>query len=193
MDRAPSSHNRGSVRGGVRWRRLDRRGSKGTILRYTEGEWLAEESGTSSQLNDIWCDDDGSLYAVGSNGTVLYSPGDGAWGALPVSSSSDLEAVYGMDGEIWVVGNWVILKGNLTGLEVAQTLSSDYLYGIWVSPEESVLAVGWAGLLLAGGETGFEEVSTGSTVVLESVMGVSDEDFFAAGRNGTLLRYRASE
>ena len=168
-------------------------GGKGTILRYSDGEWVEEVSGTSAQLKDIWCAEDGSLYAVGTKGTVVYSPGDGAWGTLPVSSSSDLESVYGHQGEIWVVGNWVILRGNLTGLEVAQTLSSDYLYGIWVAGDESVLAVGWAGLLLSGGNEGFEEIPTSSTVVLESVMGVSAQDYFAVGRSGTLLRYRETE
>ena len=131
------------------------------------------------------------MYAVGANGTILYSPGNGDWGTIPSGSSSNLEAVYGLNGEIWAVGNWTILSGNASGFSVAETFSSDYLYGVWVSPDDEVFAVGWAGLMLGESPDGFEKITTSSAEVLESVMGISGDDFFAVGRGGVLLRYRA--
>ena len=74
---------------------------------------------------------------------------------------------------------------------MAETFSSDYLYGVWVSPDSEVFAVGWAGLLLGESSEGFAKIPTSSAEVLESVMGISGEDFFAVGRGGVLLRYRA--
>jgi len=53
-----------------------------------------------------------------------------------------------------------------------------------------VVTVGWAGLMLMSTEEGFVEVPTGSSEILESVMGVSSNDYFAVGRAGVLLRYR---
>ena len=97
---------------------------------------------------------------------------------------------WGEDGDVWAVGNWTIIQGDATGFSVAETFSSDYLYGIWVSPDGEVFAAGWAGLFMSLIEDEFTASVTGTTAVLESVMGVSSDDYYVVGRQGMLLRYR---
>lgn len=165
-------------------------GEKGTIIRYSQGEWAVEESGVLASLTDIWTNSSGAFYVVGETGTILYSNTPGEWSSVVSGTSSNLEAVYGRDDLVWAVGNWTVISGNASGFSVAETFSSDYLYGIWVSPDDTVVTVGWAGLLMVLESGDFLEVPTGSSEVLESVMGVSSSDFFAVGRDGVLLRYR---
>ncbi len=57
-------------------------------------------------------------------------------------------------------------------------------------PDGEVISVGFSGLLVVGSTDGFTSMDTGTFHILETVMGASADDFFVAGRSGTLLRHR---
>ena len=46
-------------------------GDRGTILRYSGGNWTQEASGTQNLLNAVWGPSAKDLWAVGGNGMVL--------------------------------------------------------------------------------------------------------------------------
>jgi len=83
-----------------------------------------------------------------------------------------------------------VVSGDSEGFEVVHLSPSDFLYGVWVAPSGTVIATGWTGLLLFGGADGFENWETDTSNVLNAIMGVDENDYFVAGRKGTLLRYR---
>ena len=46
-------------------------GSGGIIWRLQNGRWAQMPSGTTVNLNGVWCSPDGIVYAVGNGGAIL--------------------------------------------------------------------------------------------------------------------------
>jgi hypothetical protein len=58
-------------------------------------KWTKEASGTTNALADVWGNDSGDVYAVGAQGTVLHSSGDGVWTGQPTSLLNTIIQIAG--------------------------------------------------------------------------------------------------
>lgn len=67
-------------------------GDNGTILRRSNGEWLAMPSATTASLRDVHGTSASDVWAVGQAGTVLHYNGT-AWSAVSVGTAN-FECVY---------------------------------------------------------------------------------------------------
>jgi photosystem II stability/assembly factor-like uncharacterized protein len=74
---------------------------------FAYGQWIVQESGTSSFLSDVHFVDANHGWAVGSTNTILHtSDGGENWEAQEVDPSSNYSAVFFIDNqEGWAVGN----------------------------------------------------------------------------------------
>jgi photosystem II stability/assembly factor-like uncharacterized protein len=70
------------------------------------GTWTRQASPVPWDLQALWADDAGKLYAVGGSGTVLTSDGDGNWAAQASLFALDLWGVWGSGAhDIYAVGD----------------------------------------------------------------------------------------
>ncbi len=70
------------------------------------GAWTQQTSPVPWDLQGIWADEAGELYAVGGSGTVLTSAGDGSWSAQAALFVLDLWGVWGASAhDIYAVGD----------------------------------------------------------------------------------------
>jgi hypothetical protein len=68
--------------------------------------WTQQTSPVPWDLQGLWADDAGTLYAVGGSGTVLTSPGDGKWTAQASLFVQDFWGVWGSGAhDIYAVGD----------------------------------------------------------------------------------------
>jgi hypothetical protein len=80
-------------------------GARGLILRGGNGELVSEDSGTTEDLLAVWGASDSFIFAVGNQGTVLFSRGDGQWTRQPTTTNNHLFSVSGRGaGAIYAVG-----------------------------------------------------------------------------------------
>src|SRR5690349_3621764 len=62
--------------------------------------WRLEPSGTAADLYGVWGSGPGDVYAVGTSGTILHTPG---WRGLHVTEANFLDTVWGSGaGEVYV-------------------------------------------------------------------------------------------
>jgi hypothetical protein len=56
-------------------------------------------------LTAIWGSGPDDIYAVGDDGTIVHSEGDGRWELVPVDTTWDLQDVWGTGADsVYVVG-----------------------------------------------------------------------------------------
>jgi len=79
-------------------------------------EWLALLNDDTNNLNGIWGDGTGNLWAVGEGGTILYYNGS-AWSTQESGTVYGLYGIWGADAlNIWAVGGMgTILYSNDSG------------------------------------------------------------------------------
>ena len=172
-------------------------GEKGQVYRWEDGAWNKEVTGTNFGLVAMWGTSPTNLYAVGQQGTVVHRNEDAIWWKVAAGTPHPLRRIWGdSSGTVWIVGDFgVLLHGDSSGFQQvadpnAALTTADYLYGVWVAPDGEVISVGFSGLLVVGSTVGFTSMATGTFHILETGMGASADDFFVAGRSGTLLRHR---
>ncbi len=80
-------------------------GSGGIIWCLQNSSWAQMPSGTTANLNGVWCSSEGTVYAVGNGGTILRLQA-GIWAAMPSGTTANLMGIYGSpDGGVFIVGN----------------------------------------------------------------------------------------
>jgi len=72
-------------------------GAAGTILASTDGaRWVREKSPTTADLEAVYANGHGRIFAAGAGGTILASTdGGAAWFRLRTSSTAHLRAISG--------------------------------------------------------------------------------------------------
>lgn len=128
------------------------------ITGATAGVWAPVFSGTSESLYALWASASGTLYIVGTAGTVLHS-GDGViFGPATALGKERLHAVWGSgSGDVSAAGR----KGTLLRLpspggawSVVKTGVSRDLNAIWSDGGNQMYAVGSNGMLLSSVDSG---------------------------------------
>jgi hypothetical protein len=157
--------------------------------------WCVENSGTTQQLRAVWGSSASDLYAVGWQGTILHSTGDGAWVAQASGTANDLQTVGGSSAsDVYATGgNCTLLHstGNGVWSALPHPNGCGALLAIWVAPNGEVYLVGNDTILHGGAAGGFSSsytISNSSVVYnLSAVWGSAPNDVYGVGSEGTIL------
>lgn len=170
----------------------------GTVMRYTGGAWVADESPTEEMLWDVWGSSATDVFAVGDAGTVVHWDGT-AWSAM-VSGLETEEGecgcgpptIWGVWGSgpsnVYAVADSVILHYDGVAWTAQDTLPVP-LYGVWGTSATDVFAVGDDGGIFHYDGTSWSAMESGlegSGEYLNTVWGLSPTDVYAAASNGVL-------
>lgn len=80
-------------------------GDLGTILAFENGQWQQQDSPTQANLRGITRTPGGQLFAVGNDGTVITSSGNGQWTTLPCPVAAGFTSVLALsDNELLMAG-----------------------------------------------------------------------------------------
>ena len=73
----------------------------------TSGTWTQQTSPTAGDIQAVWADSDGELYALGqTDSSVLISSGDGNWTVQASLAAFDLWGIWGSGPQdIYIVGD----------------------------------------------------------------------------------------
>lgn len=78
-------------------------GARGQVLRRVEGQWKALLPGAVAPISDVFIDRQGSLWAVGLDGTLLKREPLG-WAAAGSLPTAGVGLTQTSDGRLWAVG-----------------------------------------------------------------------------------------
>lgn len=140
--------------------------------------WAIESTGSAS-LNSVW-GADGAVFAVGANGTILRSTGNGTWTAQTSGTTQTLNGIWGSPGGfLYAVGNaGTVLYSNGSGVWQPQTAGTGTmnLYCVWGSADNNVYAGGASGAMIhsTGGGASWTAQTTGFSDDFLGLWGTSD-------------------
>lgn len=76
-----------------------------SALNHTNAYWKKMNSGTTSQLNDVWVSSSGKAFVAGNSGTILKYE-NGAWSSMTIGTSQNLTGIWGRsDSDVFAVGS----------------------------------------------------------------------------------------
>jgi len=165
---------------------------------FAQNEWtvINNPDGLMSDLHSITETPNGTVHAVGNEGTYLINSGSGfVLQAHPANNGSDFKCIYAIDDNTLFIGGggYAILKSTNAGIDWTQTNQeateqSMFDMGFWSS--DSGVAVGSDGLILKTTDGGDTWVQTGSEVTTHNITGViwiTENIILAIAGNNTLL------
>jgi photosystem II stability/assembly factor-like uncharacterized protein len=127
------------------------------IWKSTGTNFVAEASvPTTNTLYAVWGSSPSDIYAVGDNGTILHSIGNGTWTTQTSPVATPLEGITGVSAnEIYVVGDSGVLlhKYSATSTTWVQetnlpaSVGTNDLYAVWADAS-AVWAVGANGTII---------------------------------------------
>ncbi len=129
--------------------------AKGLIWKSTGTSYALESTGTISGLVGVWGSSASDIYAVGANGSILHSIGDGTWTAQTSPVTTQLEGIGGASAdEIYIVGDGGVLLHKYSAASTTWELEPNPasvavkdLYAVWAS-SSVVWAVGESGTII---------------------------------------------
>ena len=170
----------------------------GGAYRYNGASWQFETLPKSYRLNGVYVGE-GVTYAVGDDGVIARRVSN-IWEEDPITGlyTQNFNGVFGIsDNDVWVVGQeGAVLHWDGTTWGQVTTNTAVTLWGVWADvTSKKVFIVGNSGVamvgdkdaLLSGGA--FTVLPTGSDANLYGVSGTSDENVWAVGNRGQILRY----
>jgi photosystem II stability/assembly factor-like uncharacterized protein len=156
-----------------------------------EKAWDPLALDTNEAIRDVWGPGDGTFYAVGDHGTMLWYNG-AAWAPLPHLTDANLYGVSGeADGDVYVVGaGGTVLRRDQAGWNIINpTFETKVdLYGVYVVSNSDVYIVGDEGVILRFTGTNFATENSNTTSSLRTVFVPKDGQPVAGGANGQLYR-----
>lgn len=156
---------------------------------HDPGAWKLERIG-SRGLSAVWGTSPDTVFAVGSQGTVLRYDGV-QWYPMDSGVHESLSDVWGASGtDVFAVGNkGTIIHYDGTGWRTAVKATSSYLRAIWGAATNDVWAVGALGAMLHFDGATWKAVASGTGATLWDMCGISATDIYAAGYDGTVLHF----
>lgn len=152
--------------------------------------WLSLDSPVTETLKDLWGSSSNNVFAVGSNGTILYYNGF-VWTTMTTPITNDLQGIWGASASdlIAVGDDGIMLRYNGSTWTKQSSGSSDHLNDVWVSSESEIFIVGEYGEILLCNEDSCNKGPNLTHLSLNSVWGTSDDNVFAVGGGGVILHY----
>ncbi|MHA1170028.1 MAG: YCF48-related protein, partial [Candidatus Hodarchaeales archaeon] len=171
-------------------------GESGIVLRTTNGGslWTLQASGvTSENLRDADAVDSSNIWAVGTNGEIIYSDDGSTWAQQSSGVSVDLNRAEAVDATVaYVAGDsGTIIKTSNSGLAWSQQTpdTSENLFGLYFSDRNIGWAAGDNGILThtEDGGSNWDSTVIESGTDFRSVI-FSDTTGFIVGENGVVFR-----
>ncbi len=172
----------------------------GIILRYDGNSWNKMQiSIENPDIRDIWGENAGNVYAVGTEGLILHYDGQN-WRKMECPTANHLYGIWGNSGtDVFAVGSkGVILHYDGTAWQEMEKDTGRFilfLESVWGQSENSVFAAGSDGILLHYDGNIWTEYENFTDTSLSALWGPSGEgnaaDIFAVGENGTILHLGA--
>lgn len=155
------------------------------------GVWVTATPNTSSPLNPSL-----KIYAVGDNGTIIYSENGSTWDAQTSETIYDLNAVWGRSAiDIFTVGDTGTILHSTDGAtwDLQPSGTGEDLNAVWGSSSTNVYAVGNQEIILSyDGDGTWSPLHSGGAYNLRGVWGSSANDIFAVGDHGLIFHYNGT-
>lgn len=170
------------------------------LSRWDGTKWTvdAPPSGTPSVriLQGVWSDGPSNAWAVGNSSTIVRWGGT-AWSlvsdvAKPVASSDNYNAVWGVGGDVWIVGDNSILHCKSAASCTVENSGGGALYSVWGTSSSNLFAVGAAGRILRYNGTSWSAMSSPTGRPLARVAGSGASDVWAVG-DSVLVRFDGTQ
>ncbi len=172
-------------------------GPDGTTLGWNGSHWTMGDTGTASELKDLWTWAQGGKthgYLVGEGGKILYYNGS-IFQPMLTGLYTDLEGLFGFESEdVYAVGdNATVLHydgDSWAQVELGDDVPwSGRLYDIWGSDPFHVWAVGQGGkaAFFDGATWTLQQLPTSEA--LSAIWGSGPEDVWVVGKTGALLHW----
>lgn len=113
--------------------------------------WQPQPSPTTQSLRGVWGSSATDVYAVGLQGTILHSGGDGLWTAQTSGTTKDLHAIWGSGPHDLYAAGDVLLHSTGDGAWAPQTAPSG-LMGVWGSAADDLYVAGLFGISHSTGD-----------------------------------------
>jgi photosystem II stability/assembly factor-like uncharacterized protein len=137
-------------------------GNGGMILKLTTPGWSVQPSATTAGLRGVWYSADGkTAYAVGQSGTILRYDGT-SWAQMTSPVTATLLSVWS---------------------PARDTAAPNVVPNVYAAADDGSILVN-----TAGGAT-WTVMRSPTSVALTSLWGISATEIYAAGDQGTLLRF----
>jgi Tol biopolymer transport system component len=153
--------------------------------------WRTDTTGvTASQLNQVWGANDGTVFAVGTSGTILRRTGS-AWSVMTTPTSEHLDGLWGTSSsDVFAAGeNGAILHFDGTSWTQMTSNSSAKLLSVWGSSPSDVFVSGVDGIILHYDGTTWSPMTSSTSVNLWGIWGLSSRNVFAVGESGVIVHY----
>ena len=156
--------------------------------------WTRMDSPTDRQLWGLHEAADGTCYACGEAGTVLFLEG-ATWKALPAPSELSVHC-------LWDTGNGLFAAGQLGRIyrfdgrewQLHHDIHLDLtILSMWGSSPHSLFAVGDEGLILHFDGLSWKRMPSGTQSALYNLWGWDSQHLLAVGDFGLALRYNGRE
>jgi hypothetical protein len=153
------------------------------------GSWVAQTSGSTNNLIDVWGSDVNNIWAVADNSPMVLKWNGTSW-ATVTGGGTQLQGVWGASAtNVWAVGqSGTILHWNGTAWATQASGTTSWLFGIWGSSANDVWAVGTDGTILHWNGTAWATQASGTTSSLDRVWGSDANNVWVVAGDGT-IRY----
>ena len=162
-------------------------GERGLVMRFDGDSRQPLSSATRNNHLALWGDGK-TLWAVGDD---IARRDDSGWNTVMRISERSLYGVWGDTNAVWAVGtagSIVRYQNGMAKLVESAAAADSWLHAI-AGAGKSVWIVGDAGLALTSAAGGFIKVMTPARSNLLDVWGNADDQFWAVGEGGTVLRW----
>ncbi len=163
-------------------------GDDGEILTCTSSACNSDGKWSDSDLQSVWGSASDDIYAVGYDGTILHYDGT-IWDDMTSGVDADLLSIWGnSQNNIFAVGD----DGTIVRFG-GSSWTPDYvpkndLSCIYGTDSPNIFIVGDKGKIYYYASPKWTELESGTTTNLKSVISFDDEEAYAVGNNGLILR-----
>ena len=158
--------------------------------------WIQQASGTTLDILGVSTLDPNHVWAVGSDGLILFYNGSG-WSQQASPTTESLTDVSALDpNHVWavdVLGSVLFYDGNSWSIQ-ADSITDNYLYGIHALDANHVWAVGLHSTVLFydGLDWTVSSFVAGTDTTLTNVCALSADHVWAVGEKGVIVFYDGS-
>ena len=166
--------------------------SNGTIVTY-KNSWTIHKM-SNGPLYDLWGNDGSGFFAVGQDGTMLYSLHADQWTTLSTPTSNDLHGIWGTDStHIYATGaNGTLIHWDGSTWVTISTPTTDTFLDIWGDASDLWFGVSSLGGILYGNHDTWRYIPSVSQHSLNAIWGFSIQHVYAVGNHGMILYYTPS-
>jgi hypothetical protein len=163
----------------------------GTIFRFS-GQQAFVDTIWSDNVLGVWGISGSSVYACGSDGTLLHFDGS-KWDSFQSNTSSTLTDIWGIsDDDVFAVGfSGTIMHYDGQSWSQMESPVNRNIFSVWGSSSDNFYAVGLEGLILHYDGATWDTNATVTAKSLRSVWGFGEDTVYAVGDDGKIVIYDA--